>query len=511
MLHQSLNVNTLVSVLNEVGAYIFTKDLEGKYTYANSLVLELFDITIDELIGKDDYYFFTKDEIEHLLENDKRVFNGEIIETEEVLVIKRTGEKRFYITVKKPLYDENKNIIGMFGISTDITEQKNLENKILAQKHFLDTILDNVDAYIYMKDKNRVFRYVNSKVAALFQRSSDEIIGKVDTDVIPKEVADSFWESDLEVLTKLEKISTEEYFEDENNKSYYWSVKIPYTLEDNTPTVLGFSTDITLLKQQEDELKAKDRILYHQAKISTMGEMIENIAHQWRQPLTLISSAATGTKLKNEMKILDNEELIENMENINNQAQYLSNTIEDFRSFFLADNYNIKEVNIKSSIQKTISLIKDAFSDYNIKFLVNVEDDISFNCNENLFIQALINILNNSKDVLKHINDMDHEKCVFLDLTSDENNYYIKITDNGNGIKKENLEKIFDPYFTTKHKSQGTGIGLYMTYQIIIKHIKTEIDVRNVEFEYKGKTYKGACFSIAIPKSSIIEKVGKRD
>ncbi len=394
----------------------------------------------------------------------------------------------------------------MFGISTDITEQKNLENKILAQKHFLDTILDNVDAFIFMKDKNRVFRYVNSKVAELFQLPADEIIGKVDTDIIPKEVADSFWESDLEVLTKLEKISTEEYFEDENTKRYYWSVKIPYTLEDNTPTVLGFSSDITLLKQQEDELKAKDRILYHQAKISTMGEMIENIAHQWRQPLTLISSAATGTKLKNEMQILDNEELIENMENINNQAQYLSNTIEDFRSFFLSDNYNIKKVNIKNSIEKTSTLIKDAFSDLNINFVINIEEEIYFKCNENLFIQSLINILNNAKDALKEINELDYDKYVFLDLISDENNYIIKITDNGYGIKDENLEKIFDPYFTTKHKSQGTGIGLYMTYQIIIKHIKTEIEVKNVEFEYKDKTYKGACFSIVIPKSNITFK-----
>lgn len=507
MLHQTLNINTLVSVLNEVGAYIFTKDLNGKYTYANSLVLELFGVTLDELIGKDDYSFFSEDKLEDLIENDKRVFSGEIIESEETLVVKRTGEKKIYITVKKPLYDDNKNIIGMFGISTDITEQKNLENKILAQKHFLDTILDNVDAFIYMKDKNRVFRYVNSKVATLFQFPADEIIGKVDTDIIPKDVADSFWESDLEVLTNLEKISTEEYFEDEKHKSYYWSVKIPYTLEDGTRAVLGFSTDITLLKQQENELKEKDRLLYHQAKISTMGEMIENIAHQWRQPLTLISSMATGTKLKNEMNILENDELIENMESINNQAQYLSNTIEDFRGFFLADNYNIKKVNIKNSIEKTTNLIKDAFSDLNINFIINVEDEIYFNCNENLFIQALINILNNAKDVLKEIDSLDYDKYVFLDLVSDEDNYIIKITDNGNGIKDENLEKIFDPYFTTKHKSQGTGIGLYMTYQIIIKHIKTKIDVSNVEYEYKNNTYKGACFSIIIPKEMIISSL----
>ena len=483
-----VNINTLVSVLNEVGAYIFTKDLDGKYTYANGLVLELFDVTLEEIIGKDDYSFFDKNEIKDLIENDKRVFNGEIIESEEILVVKRTGEKRIYLTVKKPLYDENKNIIGMFGISTDITKQKNLENKILAQKYFLDTILDNVDAYIYMKDKNRIFRYVNSKVAGLFKLSTDEIIGKVDTDVIPKETADSFWKSDLEVLNTLKRISIEEYYKNGDTNNYYWSVKIPFTLEDGTDVVLGFSTDITMLKEQELEIQEKDKILYHQSKISSMGEMIENIAHQWRQPLSSISTSATGVILKNEMNILNNQELIESMENINKKAQYLSNTIDDFRSFFLSDNSNSNKINIKAIIEKTIALVKDAFTSSYIKLIVNIEDDVFFNCNENLFIQALINILNNSRDVLNEIKELDYEKYVFIDLINTGTDYFIKITDNGNGIKEENLEKIFIPYFTTKYKSQGTGIGLYMTYQIITKHIKSTIDVKNVEYKYKEKT-----------------------
>ncbi len=505
MLQQTPSINTLVSVLNEVGAYIYTKDLDGKYTYANSLVLELFKTNIDEIIGKDDYTFFDEDKIEELFENDRLVFNGNIIETEENLILKNTNQKRTYITVKKPLYDDSKDIIGMFGISTDITEQKNLENKILTQKYFLDTILDNVDAYIYMKDKNRVFRYVNSKVADLFELPAEKIIGKIDSEVIPLAVADSFWESDLEVLTSLEKVSLEEYFKNENIHRYYWSIKIPYTLDDSIPIVLGIATDITLLKEQEDELKEKDKILYHQAKISTMGEMIENIAHQWRQPLSLISTISTATKIKKEMNILEDVELLDNMENINNQAQYLSNTIEDFRNFFLTDNHNIKEVNIKNSVDKTITLIKDAYINSNIKFHLNIENDIYFKCNENLFIQALINILNNARDALNQIEKIDYDKFVFIDLIKEEENYYLKITDNGYGISNKNLEKIFEPYFTTKHRSQGTGIGLYMTYQIITKHIKSIIKVKNVEYKHNGLDYKGACFCIKLP-TEIIKK-----
>lgn len=491
-----LNINTLFTVLNEVGAYIYTKDLDGKYTYANRLVLELFGVTFEEILGKDDYSFFDEDEIESLIENDQRVFCGEVINTEEILTVKRTEEKRYFIVEKKPLYDKDNNVIGMFGISTDITEQKMLEKKILDQKIFLDTILDNVDAFIYMKDENRVFRYVNSKVAALFGRSVDKIIGYKDTDIIPKEIADTFWESDKRVLRTNTKYALEEYFEDVNGKSYYWSIKLPYTF-DGKATVLGLSTDITMLKGQEIELKQKDKILYQQSKISTMGEMIENIAHQWRQPLSVISTTATGSKLKKEIDSLDDYEFYENMENINRHAQYLSNTIDDFRNFFLSDSMANLEVDLKQSILKSISLVKDSFKNSNIKLIENLEDGIVFNCKENLFIQAIINIFNNARDVLNQ--KAIDEKFVFIDLKREKQLYIIKIKDNGNGISEENLDKIFEPYFTTKHKSQGTGIGLYMTYQIVSKHKGASIIAENIEYEYEGKNYKGASFNITIP------------
>ena len=496
MHEKTLNINTLFTVLNEVGAYIYTKDLEGKYTYANSLVLELFGVTLDEILGKDDFSFFDESEIDCLLENDRRVFCGEIIETEEILIVKRTAEKRYFISVKKPLYDENKKIIGMFGISTDITEQKMLEKQILEQKTFLDTILDNVDAHIYMKDENRVFKYVNHKTASLFGCSPNEIIGKKDIDVLPKKIADHFWESDAQALETNEKVCVEEYYEDENTKNCYWSIKLPYELHHGR-AVLGLSTDITLLKDQEVEIKEKDRILYQQSKISMMGEMIENIAHQWRQPLSVISTTATGSKLKKELDLLTHSEFCENMENINNQAQYLSHTIDDFRNFFLSDSFENLDVDLKQSIKKAISLTKDSFKNSNVRLIEKLEDGIITNCKENLFIQAIINIFNNARDVLNQ-KDLE-EKLVFINLYKNKNHYVIKIIDNGEGISKKNLDKIFEPYFTTKHKSQGTGIGLYMTYQIISKHKGSSIVAENVSYGFEGKDYKGASFNISIP------------
>ncbi len=501
MLDKSLHLDTLVTVLNEVGAYIYIKDLNGKYTYANTLVLELFGISLDELIGKDDYAFFDETKIQGLLENDRKVFNGEVIESEERLIVKRTGEMRYFIAVKKPLFDKDGNVSGMFGISTDITAQKLLEQEILSQKHFLDIILDNVDAYIYMKDKNRHFRYVNSKVASLFQQPAEEIIGKLDSEVIPQETADSFWESDCQVLQSLEKISIEESFSDEKGEHYYWSIKLPYTLDDNTPAVIGFSTDITQLKEKDKELIEKDKLLYQQSKISTMGEMIENIAHQWRQPLSVISSLATGTKLSKEMETLGDQELLLNLDNINKYAQYLSTTIDDFRNFFLSDTHTSKEINISEVLTKALSLVKDAFKSANIHLVTTCEEKLYCECNENLFIQALINILNNAKDALSQL-DNTKDRYVFVNLFKESEHTVIQIQDNALGISKENIDKIFEPYFTTKHQSQGTGIGLYMTYQIASKHLRAEVNVENVTFTHNQDTFKGALFSLRIPLES---------
>jgi len=252
-----LELQSLKTVLNEIGAYIYTKDLDGKYSFANNLVLKLFDSSFEDVVGKDDSYFFDLEISSELQKNDIQVLkHGKYIENEEVNIIKATGERRIYWTVKKPLYDESNNIVGMCGISTDITERKVLEQEIKEKQYLLNTILDNVDAYVYMKDDKRKFKYVNSNVAKLFgYENVDDIIGKSDIEVLPKDVADSFWEMDKKVFDTNKKQIAEEVFpDDDGNKRHYWSIKLPFNL-DNTPSLIGLSTDITELQVLKEELR----------------------------------------------------------------------------------------------------------------------------------------------------------------------------------------------------------------------------------------------------------------
>ncbi len=253
----SLQAKMLGEVLNNVGAFIYTKDLKGFYTYVNQAVLDLFDKKLEEVVGFDDSHFFDLDLSTQLNKNDKKVmFEGITVESEETNYIKSLKETRIYKAVKNPLYDTNGNIIGMCGVSTDITDEKNLQQMVKSQQHLLNAVLDNADAYIYMKDIDRTFQYVNSKVAKLFGDSPENIIGKKDTEVLPIEVAEHFHLSDQKVFETNEKQIIEESSEDERGElRHYISTKIPYQLEEGIPALIGFSTDVTELYALKEEFK----------------------------------------------------------------------------------------------------------------------------------------------------------------------------------------------------------------------------------------------------------------
>jgi signal transduction histidine kinase len=246
--------------------------------------------------------------------------------------------------------------------------------------------------------------------------------------------------------------------------------------------------DITLLKQQET-------ILIEQSKMVAMGEMIGNIAHQWRQPLSMITSAASGMQVKIQYDIFDKDEALKDLDNLILSAQYLSTTIDDFQNF-LKPTKSSEIFNIKDVVNKDLSMFEKSFIKNNIKFVLNLNDVETIGSTSQL-LQVIINIVNNSNDILKISNLK--ERYIFIDLSSDENNAILKIKDNGNGIDKNNLPRVFDAYFTTKHTSQGTGLGLYMSYQIIKNSFNGNLSVINSDFKYNNKNYKGAEFTITLP------------
>jgi signal transduction histidine kinase len=249
----------------------------------------------------------------------------------------------------------------------------------------------------------------------------------------------------------------------------------------------------------QDELNvSREQMLFQQSKMAAMGEMIGNIAHQWRQPLSAITTASSGLKLKDEYGLLTKEDIIEFNESILTNANYLSKTIDDFRNFFKTS----KEIEIfdaQKLVENSLKLVESSFKHHYIEVELSIIQNANIEGYFSETIQAIINILNNAKDAIESNNA--EQKVVLISIEQVNDLVRISITDSGGGIPETIKKKIFEPYFTTKHQSQGTGIGLYMSNEIVSKHLHGKIEVENVAFKYKDKECFGAQFRIYLPIS----------
>ena len=256
----------------------------------------------------------------------------------------------------------------------------------------------------------------------------------------------------------------------------------------------------TIFKKYANEIETeiknsleKEKLLIQQSKMATMGEMLGNIAHQWKQPLSLIAMSNTLIKLNQDNKDFSSEnELKEAVKNIDISVKNLSQTIDDFRDFFKPEKEKSK-FKLEELFEKTYELISSQFKNNNIQIIKEIEN-IELYGRSNELSQVLINIIKNAKDELIKIKNNDR-RLIFINMYKKDSKAIIKIKDNAGGINKDIINKIFDAYFTTKEQTDGTGIGLYMSKQII-QEMNGKIEVSNEKYKYEDVEYLGAQFTI---------------
>ena len=326
---------------------------------------------------------------------------------------------------------------------------------------------------------------VNQSTLDIFgYTSKDEVIGKNPLEFISSESKEYVKEQ----FKEIEALPYEAKLIKKDGTEFYGLLRGQNLKNKNVR--LSSIIDISTLKQQEN-------VLIEQSRMVAMGEMIGNIAHQWRQPLSVISTGATGLQIQKENNILSDESFTKTCTTINENAQYLSRTIDDFRNFIKGDRKK-KTFNLKENIDSFIQLVEGTIKTNHINLIYNIDEQIFVDGYPNELIQCYINIFNNAKDVLKDIQNKD--RLIFFTTEEKEDSIVITIKDNGGGIPDDIILKIFDPYFTTKHKSQGTGLGLHMTYKLIKDGMNGTIVVKNIDYKYKNVNYKGAEFRIILPK-----------
>ena len=258
--------------------------------------------------------------------------------------------------------------------------------------------------------------------------------------------------------------------------------------------VLNESLAAKIKEEVEKNLYIQEK-LFKSEKLASMGEMIGNIAHQWRQPLSIISMGATGMQMQKKYDLLTDEIFDEICTDINNNVQYLSNTIDDFKNFIKGDRKKVT-FNLDEGIHSFITLVKGSAINDNINLVLDIQKDINLFGYPNELIQCLMNIFNNSRDALNEKNIKN--KYIFISTLIEDNKTIIKIKDNAGGIPVDILPRIFEPYFTTKHRFKGTGIGLHMTYNLIVTSMEGKIEASNKKYIYEEKEYVGAEFKLSL-------------
>ncbi len=384
-------------------------------------------------------------------------------------------------------YVEHHMLENTLEVNSQELTEANLEIK--KNNELLRSVTESMDDAIFYKDLN--FKYIgsNSHFSDLTSLHGEEIVGKDDYELFAQEEADHFRKIDMELLENGRPLALREWLTDAKGEKHYFStVKSPLlNSKGQTIGLVGVARDITQQYKMEKELKAKELLLIQQGRHASMGEMIGNIAHQWRQPLNALGLLIQKIGYLHTRGTLDQENMDASIDKGMKLINGMSKTIDDFREFF---NPNKKKApfQIREAIENAYSIVESAFASHRIEYHLEMYEDIEITGYKNEFSQVIVNLFNNAKDVL--IEKDVYPAYIKVFIIKGDNRTVIKVCDNGGGIPEAMLSKIFDPYFSTKEQGKGTGIGLYMSKMIIEDHMQGKLSVTN--------TAEGACFNIEL-------------
>ncbi|MEA2098743.1 MAG: PocR ligand-binding domain-containing protein [Campylobacterota bacterium] len=406
------------------------------------------------------------------------------------------------VTSKEKLKEVLEFLAGIANLVAELGKEKkdfleltnNLERVVLEKTKEQDMLLSLFDKgesvlFKWNNDEKWSVSYVSSSVEKLLGYKQDDFyensidysstIHKNDLAFVHKEVQEA-------IDKNLEYFKHEPYRIINKDGKIRWVLDytvLQRNIKGEVTHFVGYINDITDEREQE-------KLIYEKNKMAQMGEMIGNIAHQWRQPLSVISTAASAIKINKELEILEDEETDKYMDTILQNTKYLSETIDIFRDF-LKEEKVVKTVILQDRILMAKNIVKASMENNSIEIIDNIDYDspVKIKMAIGELSQVIINILSNAKDILIERNI--ENRWVKISLLLEDKIAKIIIEDNGKGIDSDIFPKIFDPYFTTKHKSQGTGLGLHMSYKIITQSLHGKIYAKN--------TKDGVAFHIEIP------------
>ncbi|EDZ61157.1 sensory transduction histidine kinase [Sulfurimonas gotlandica GD1] len=411
----------------------------------------------------------------------------------EYRITTASGETKWVWEHGLGIYDEDNNVIALEGVIIDNEARKHAEQELLISNSMLEqkskeleTIFNEAPDPMAIHDENGNILMINKAWEEKTGWKHEEIntIDKWTKKVAPTTSGDRK-EHIKNLYAITEKIDEGEFeITTKSGEKLIWSFSSGplKTTNEGTRILISSAKDVT-------ELKHKDDLIMMQSRHAAMGEMIGMIAHQWRQPISIIAMAANNVLLDIALDSFDATEAEKFSQSILNQTSHLSKTIDDFRNFFKPDR-EVSKIKLQNIIEETVTIVNNSLVNNSIELQTSFESDSEVDAYPRELMQVFVNIINNAKDAM--LSSGIEKPIIKIKVYDDDKYVNTEICDNGNGIDLAVLPKIFDPYFTTKDEKTGTGLGLYMSKMIIEDHLKGVIEACNKEH--------GACFRVRLLK-----------
>ncbi len=466
----------LIAFIDDNYCYITVN--EAYIRFHNKTYAEIIGQPIVSIIGEKNFNY-----VKPILD---QALSG-VEQTRENLFTLHDGTQR-YEEMRLYPYNDNKGNITAFVVNIkDKTEEYNA----LAQEKKLLNLIESSDNEFYVFDRDTLlFSYVNNGGLNNLQYSLEEL-----QQLHPYDIKYEYTESSFKQIVQplIDGVKEQLIFETRHLRKDGTTYPVELHLQllsslSHHKEFLAVVIDVSERKAIEAKLKEQEELMIVQSRQAAMGEMISMIAHQWRQPLSVVSMATNNLLLDIELEQLNQTDATQEINEINDQVQYMSQTIDDFRNFFQRSR-TLEQDKVENMLKDVISIIGPTLESNEIYVDINCDPSIMIQTYRSELTQVLINIISNAKDALK---DIVTPRIIIVIVKKIDDEITFSITNNGPHISETILNTIFEPYFTTKETSGGTGLGLYMSKSIIQKHMHGVISVNNTD--------NGVMFTITIPQ-----------
>ncbi len=499
----------LVETTND---WVWEVDENAVYTYTSPKILDILGYSPNEILGKSPFDLMSGDEAERV----KRIF-GPIAAYRKPFTclenynLHKDGHPVVLETSGVPFFNSDGKFLGYRGIDRDITERKQAEEALAESEKRLQSILDNTTAVVYLKDIQGRYVLINCRYETLFHIKKNEIEGKTDYDIFPKEMADDLHANDQKVLESRAPLEFEETVPQDGGIHTYISIKFPIFDSTGTPcAVCGISTDITHRKLAEEKERYQQDQLAQADKLISLGTLVAGVAHEINNPnnniiLNLpgikkvwegarpfiqksveveIEKSIGGMPLEKAMEIFEKKFTL-----IEKGADRIEKIVNGLKDYARADisGYE-KEVDVEAVIKTAVKFVEALVKKSTQRFKTNINPLPMVKGNFRKLEQVFINLLINACQALT---DSNQSIEITGEYDDSEGVVIIKIRDEGKGMEKETMKKIMEPFYTTRQKSGGTGLGVSIAYGIVSDH--------NGSLDYDSTPGKGTTAKISLP------------